>query len=367
MTVRFPELGYYTLPGHVSHPGAVVEEIRAGDLLGLGSVWISERLNTKSVEVLSGIAAAQDTQMGIAAGLLANLPLRNPLVVAAYGSTMTLLTGGRFALGIGRGQDPLSDAAGVARVNLKLLEDWVGILRALWRGESVTYAGPVGNFRGMSLGLSLPNPPPIIMAAMGDRTAYLAGRICDGVVFNSLWTPAAAARSTRLIRQGAIDAGRDPASVRVWAIGVAACELSEEAMLNVVVRRMNTYLALGDTFETICDHNHWDRAVLNQVRAVMFGSGPKPAQGTLGDEHVSRELDVIRRARDLYPHHWIDEGCLVGSPQHCVDGMLQRFDAGVDGVLLHGSPPQDLRSLVSAWSAHRTASRFVGLDANPGR
>ena len=55
--VRFPELGYYTLPGHVAHPGQVVEEVRAGAALGLGSVWISERLNTKSVEVLSGVAA----------------------------------------------------------------------------------------------------------------------------------------------------------------------------------------------------------------------------------------------------------------------------------------------------------------------
>ncbi|MDB5699497.1 MAG: luciferase-like monooxygenase, partial [Alphaproteobacteria bacterium] len=184
MSAAFPELGYYSLPGHVSDPTALVDEVRLGEELGLGSVWISERLNTKNVEVLSGLAAAHTTRMGIAAGLIANLPLRNPLVVAAYGSTMALLTKNRFALGIGRGQDPLSDAAGVARLNFKLLEDWIAILRALWRGEAVTYSGPAGTLNGLSLGLKLDVPPPILMAVMGDKTSYWAGRHCDGVIYN---------------------------------------------------------------------------------------------------------------------------------------------------------------------------------------
>lgn len=161
---RFPELGFYALPGHVADPARVADEVVAGDALGFGSVWISERLNTKSVEVLSGIAAAQDTGMGIAAGLIANLPLRHPLVVAAYGSTMSLLTGNRFALGIGRGQALLADAAGVARLDFRLLEDWITILRALWRGEAVSYDGPAGKLTGASLGMALDAAPPLIMS-----------------------------------------------------------------------------------------------------------------------------------------------------------------------------------------------------------
>ncbi|MEQ1867834.1 MAG: TIGR03857 family LLM class F420-dependent oxidoreductase, partial [Micropepsaceae bacterium] len=365
MTVRFPELGYYVLPGHVSHPGTVIGEVRDGAGLGLGSIWISERLNTKSVEVLSGVAAAQETTMGIAAGLIANLTLRNPLVVAAYGSTMSLLTAGRFALGIGRGQNPLSDAAGVARLNFKLLEDWITILRALWRGEAVTYTGPAGNLRNATLGLAVNPPPPIIMAPMGERTCYWAGRLCDGVVFNSLWTPAAVERSSRLVRQGAIDAGRDPDRVRVWTIAVTACNPSEEDVLNIVVRRMNTYLALGDMFDHVCIANQWDRAVLDEVRAIMFDT-TGTAKGSVGDEHVSRELDVLRRCRDLYPREWLEAGCLIGSPRHCADGMLERFDAGADGVLLHGSVASALRPVIDAWAERRPRDRFDRLDANPG-
>ncbi|MCB1746908.1 MAG: TIGR03857 family LLM class F420-dependent oxidoreductase [Gammaproteobacteria bacterium] len=364
--VRFPELGYYTLPGHVAHPGQVVEEVRAGAALGLGSVWISERLNTKSVEVLSGVAAAQDHAMGIAAGLIANLPLRHPLVVAAYGSTMSLLTGGRFALGIGRGQAVLADTAGVPRLDFKLLEDWITLLRALWRGETVNYAGPAGNLTGASLGIPVAEPPPIVMAPMGDRTCYWAGRWCDAVVYNSLWTAEAVAHSTRLVRQGAAEAGRDPDAIRVWTIGVAACDLSEDDTLNIIVRRMNTYVALGDLFDNICRSNHWDRAVLDRVRAIMFDPGARERAGSMGDEHVSRDLDIIRRCADIYPHHWIDDGCLVGSPAHCVDGMLARIEAGADAILLHGSVPQQLGSLVDEWARRRPRGRFDGHDANPG-
>ena len=367
MSVKFPELGFYTLPGHVSHPGTVITEVRDGHALGLGSVWISERLNTKSVEVLSGVAAAQDTAMGIAAGLIANLPLRNPLVVAAYGSTMSLLTAGRFALGIGRGQHPLSDAAGVKRLNFRLLEDWITILRALWRGEAVTYSGPAGQLTRATLGLAVNPPPPIIMAPMGERTCYWAGRWADAVVFNSLWTPAAVERSSRLVRQGAVDAGRDPQSVRVWTIAVTACDASEEDLLNIVVRRMNTYLALGDMFDHVCIANQWDRSVLTDVRAIMFDATAVASKGSVGDEHVSRELDVLRRCRDLYPRAWLETGCLLGSAQHCADGMLERFDAGADGVLLHGSVASALRPVVDAWAEIRPRARFAHLAANPGR
>ena len=366
MTVKYPELGFYTLPGHVTHPGDVHDEVRDGDAMGLGSVWISDRLNTKNVEVLSGIAAVHSPSMGIAAGLIANLPLRHPLVVAAYASTMQLTTGGRFALGIGRGQAAINDAAGITPLTFELLEDWVTILRKLWRGESVDYSGPAGELRGASLGIALEEPPPIIMSPMGDRTCYWAGKHCDAVVYNSLWTSAAVEHSTRLVRQGAEDAGRDPAQVRVWTIGVAACELSEEDSLNIIVRRLNTYLALGKLFENVCKANHWDTGVLDQVRNLIFDPAMRAKPGSMGDEHISRDLELIRRTAELYPRDWIETSCLVGSADNCVDGMQARFDAGADSILLHGSVPSQLQSLVDKWAKQRDANRFDSLPANPG-
>ncbi len=363
----FPELAYYALPGHVAHPGELVDDVRQGEALGLGSVFISERLNTKNVEVLSGLAAAHTTKMGISSGLISNLPLRNPLVTASYASTMALLTNNRFSLGMGRGQDALSDAAGVPRVNFQVLEDSIRILRQLWKGEAVTYSGVLGNFRNLSLGMKLDVAPPILMAVMGDKTSYWAGQHCDGVIYNSLWSPRAIEHSTRLVRQGARDAGRDPDRVRVWAICITACELPEEDMLPMVVRRMNTYLAFKGMWDVICEANGWDKGALEKVRALQAEIDGRPRDGsTLGDEHMSRRLDDIRRSYEVYPRQWIEEGCAVGSAQACAAKVRERFDAGADGVLLHGSTPRHLASLLAEWPKHRPAGRFDGRSANPG-
>lgn len=368
MITPLPEVAYYGLPGHVSSPKQLVEEVQLGEQMGLGSVWISERLNTKNVEVLSGLAAAHAPTMGIASGLIANLPLRSPLVTASYASTMQLLTNDRFALGMGRGQDPLSDAAGVPRLTFKVLEDSIQILRALWKGESVTYSGPVGELKGLSLSMKLERPPPIMMAVMGDKTSEWAGRHCDAVIYNSLWSPRAIEHSTKLVRKGASEAGRDPKSVRIWTILITACELPEEEMLTFVVRRMNTYLAFPLMYRTICEANGWDPAVLDRVRALQAEIDGRAAGsgGTLGDEHMSRRVEDLRRSYDVYPPEWIAQGCAVGSAAHCARRMQECLDAGADGVLLHGSTPKYLGPLVDEWRRVRMASRHAHLPRNPG-
>ena len=365
MEVRFPELGYYGLPGHVLDPKPLIDEVKLGEKYGFGSIWLSERLNTKNVAVLSGLAAAHAPTMGIASGLISNLPLRHPLVTAAYGSTMALLTDNRFALGMGRGQPPLSKAAGVAPSTFKLLEDYIAILRALWRGESVTYSGPVGELNDVSLSLKLDQPPPVIMAVMGEKTCYWAGQHCDGVVYNSMWSPSAISRSTEIVRKGASDAGRDPDRIRVWSVSITACDRSEEEMLNFVVRRMNTYLPFKGMYEAICEANGWDFTVVEKARALKQEMDGR-AKGTLGDESTSRNLDDIRRFLSIYPPNWINGGCIVGSPAVASSKMIERFDAGSDGVLLHGSGPGELTSLLEEWSVRRPAKRFEGRSSNPG-
>ena len=366
MNPQYPELGYYTLPGHVFDPKQMIEEVQTGDKLGLGSVWISERFNTKNVEVLSGLAAALTPRMGIASGLMSNMPLRNPVVTASYASTMMKLTDNRFAFGIGRGVDQLADATGTPRLKFTLMEDYIDILRRLWRGEVVNYDGPAGKLRGLALGMELNPLPPVIMAVMGDKTSYWAGRFCDGVVYNSLWSAKAVARSTKHVRQGAKDAGRDPASVKVWTVMITASDVDEANMLKDIVRRMNTYLHFPWMMDVICEVNGWDPKVAVEIRAALakIDSGTKKA-GLLGDENTSRNLDDIRRTFEMYPKEWIHEGNAVGTAAECAQCARDRFDAGADGVLFHGSHPKNLESLLKIWPKYRPAG-LDGRSVNPG-
>jgi probable F420-dependent oxidoreductase len=363
----YPELGFYTLPGHVDDPRRILEEPVTGEALGLGSVWISERFGTKDAPVLSGVVLGRTERIGIATGLIGQLGLRNPLVTASYASTMMDVSGGRFALGIGRGVDAVADATGTPRVTFDYLENYIGVLRALWAGERVDHDSPVAHLRGSTLGMALDPLPPIIMAAMGDATCRWAGRHCDGVVLNSLWSSEAVAHSTRMVRQGAEEAGRDPASVRVWAILVTACEVSEETMLRTIVRRMNTYMYFPFFVEALCRVNGWEPAKAAEVTAKLkeIDAGTQVAGGTLGDEHTSRDLDALREMYAAYPEEWIHQGNAVGDREHCARQTLARFEAGADGVLLHGSAPQDLAPLLEAWPRHRPGG-LVSRPNNPG-
>lgn len=363
----YPELGFYSLPGHAPDPTPAVEEISTGERLGLGSVWLSERLNTKNVEVLSGLAAALTDRMGIASGLIANLPLRHPLVTAAYASTMSKLTGDRFTLGIGRGVDPLADAAGVPRLDFALLEDYVTVLRRLWSGEAFSHEGPAGSFPKLALGAELESTPPIVMGSMGDRTLRWAGRVCDGVVFNSLWSARAVAHSTEQVRLGAEEAGRDPAEVTVWAILVTACEVPEEVWLASVVRRMNTYLLAPGMMEAVCAANGWDASLLPKLREELAGvDGGKGGGTPLGDEGTTRAADELKQLAAMYPREWITEGNAVGSAADCARAVRERFDAGADGVLFHGTHPADLEPLLREWDGQR-GELELRTAANPGR
>ena len=99
---RMNELGFYTLAGNPTSPRELLDEVRSGEALGFGSVFISERFNMKEAVTLSGAAAAVSTEIGIATAAT-NQNTRHPIVTAAYAMTMHKLTGGRFSLGLGRG------------------------------------------------------------------------------------------------------------------------------------------------------------------------------------------------------------------------------------------------------------------------
>jgi probable F420-dependent oxidoreductase len=294
--------------------------------------------------------------------------IRNPVVVGGYVSTMAQLTDNRYALGIGRGTTPLADASGTPRLTFRIMEDYIDILRRLWRGETVDYEGPVGSLKGLKLGPALEKMPPIIAAAQGDKTCEWAGRVCDGVLLNSMWTPEATAHSVRCVRKGAEAAGRDPASVKVWAVQVTACEVPEEDFLKYIVRRMNTYLLFPDLFEDFCRVNHWDAGELPRLRAALaeFDSTEVTEKGLLGDEATTRSLDALRRMRDLYPPAWISRGNAVGSATDVAKATLERFEAGADGVLFHGTHPNHLASLLKVWPRYRPEGRFAHRSVNPG-
>ncbi|MFD4371359.1 LLM class F420-dependent oxidoreductase [Streptomyces sp. NPDC058486] len=131
--------------------------------------------------------------LGAAAQATSTLPLMtfvtcptfryHPVVIAQKAATMQILSGGRFRLGLGSGENLNEHVVGTgwpaAPVRLAMLEEATGIIRALLAGDTVSHRGPhfaVDNARLWDLP---EDPPPIGIAASGERSCRLAGRYGD--------------------------------------------------------------------------------------------------------------------------------------------------------------------------------------------
>ena len=98
----------------------------------------------KEAATLCGAAAAVTSEIAIGTGAT-NHYTRHPLVTAAFASTMSRLSSGRFALGLARGIGVRNAMMGLRNATNAELEDFVGLMRRLWRGERIVgHAGPAG-------------------------------------------------------------------------------------------------------------------------------------------------------------------------------------------------------------------------------
>lgn len=350
------ELGCYGLAGHVEDPRVLLEEVRDAERIGLGSVFLSERFNVKEAATLCGAAAAVSEEVGIATGVT-NTPTRHPLVTAAWATTMHRLTRGRFALGIGRGIAPLLDIMGIPRTTMAEMEDAVGLYRRLWRGEAIFgHDGPAGRYPLLSLGADFDEDIPVLAACLGFKTMRWAGRVMDGVILHTFVTDDALARCVAEVRAGAEEAGKDPASVKVWSVLATLHEPDHERRLRGITGRMATYFqAYGDALVTM---NGWDPAPLERFRADPV------VQAVPGAIDAVATVEQLEHIETLIPDDWLPAA--VGPAERCAARVLDQLAAGADGVILHGSSPAELEPVVAAYRQVRPPG-FEHRSANPGR
>jgi probable F420-dependent oxidoreductase len=341
MTVTFPELGFYTLAGQPQSPRELLDEVRDGEAMGLGTVFISERYNIKEAVTLSGAAAAVSERIQIATAAT-NHNTRHPIITASYATTMHRLTDGRFTLGLGRGIAPLFDAYGIPRITTAQMEDFAGLMRRLWHGEVVFgHDGPVGKYPLLHLDASFDYDIPLALTAFGPNSLALGGRAFDAVVLHTFFTDETLTRAVETVKRSAEEAGRDPASVKVWScFATVGDHLPEPLRLRKTVGRLATYLqGYGDL---LVDTNRWDPAVLERFRADEI---VKSVPGAIDGKATTEQLEHIAT---LIPDEWLAPAA-TGTPEQCVAAVRGQLDLGADGVILHGASPAELAPIVDAY------------------
>jgi probable F420-dependent oxidoreductase len=358
MSEQLNELGFYTLAGAPESPRDMIAELKAAENMGLGACFISERFNIKEALTLSGAAGAVTDKIGIATGVT-NQNTKHPLVTAAHATTMHFLTGGRFTLGLGRGIDKMFDAYGLPRIKTAQMEDFAGLMRRLWRGETIVgHNGPAGSWPMLRLDPAFDEAIPLIMTAFGPNSLALAGRAFDGVVLHTFFTDETLERCVKTVKQAAEEAGRDPQSVRVWSCFATISDaLDYPLKLKKTVGRMATYLqAYGDL---LVKTNNWDPKVLKKFREHNFIANFK---GAIDQVATTQELELVA---ELIPEQWLAPAA-IGTNEQCVAAINGQFDQGADSVILHGASPDELAPIVHEYRRQRPKGRFDHLPVNPG-
>ena len=334
------ELGFYTLAGQPDSSRDLVAEVIDGEAMGFGTAFISERYNKKEAATLSGAAGAVSERITIETAAT-NHNTRHPLVTAGYARTMQSLTGGRFVLGLGRGVPLMQDAFGIPRITTAQMEDFVGIMRRLFRGEVIIgHDGPAGTWPVLHLDATLDEHLPLGMVAFGPETLKLSGRCFDEVVLHTFFTDETTERCVRTVKQAAEEAGRDPGSVKVWScFATIGDHIPEDKRLMKLVGRLATYLqGYG---QLLVRTNGWDEAVLQKILA-------DPIVSTVRGLDIVGTTEQLEHVATLIPDEWLAPAA-TGSPAQCVAAVRHQLDLGCDGVIMHGATPAELAPIVAEY------------------
>lgn len=339
-------------------PRQGIEDVVEAERIGFRMAWLSERWDIKEADVILSAAAERTSRIHLGTGMV--LPAtRDPWLMAAFAATMQVCHGPRFTLGLGRGDNGILRDMGLKMTTFKAFEDYVGILRALWAGECVSYDGPAGTYPALEFSETYPGPPPPVTygAFARPKGAELVAKCFDGVVLPPVLTPEATAKAVARLHEACERIGRDPATIRVVQCVITAPELSELETRALAHGRAVGYLQYVGYGEILVEENGWDPGVLQQIR----GHEQMAADDKVADRRFHRH-ELLGPAA-LVPDQWMKDTCALGSVQECVT-LLQRFrDAGADEIATYGSTPGQNAGLVEAWRVRTTADNQTGVAA----
>ncbi|HEY5645188.1 MAG TPA: TIGR03857 family LLM class F420-dependent oxidoreductase [Pseudomonadales bacterium] len=357
-TSRFPELGFYGLPGHTRTPRDVLRQVQDAEALGIGNVMISERSDYKEIAAICGACAAVTESIYIGTSGT-NLNTRHPVVTASMGSTLSRLSNGRFALGLAKGSAMRWKAWGLPHPTYAREAEFVDLMRRLWRGETVSgYEGALGRYAHLALAPYVNEDIPILYVGFGPKSLEHAGRIYDGAHLHTFMSDRALSEAVARIRSGEASAGRPAGTVKAWSVLATACDVSEEVYLKYIIARLATYLQIPGYGDVLVAINGWDPEVLQRFRTHKAVTS---VGGLIDSVASTAQMAAVEK---LIPESW--RPAAVGDARTCAQRWVDQFNAGADGIIIHASTPEEFEPVLREYEKIRPAERFAERTNRPG-
>ncbi|MCD2187274.1 LLM class flavin-dependent oxidoreductase [Actinomycetospora soli] len=285
--------------------GQYLDLARLAESAGFTDVLVGETAGPEVFSMLGMIAAAT-SRIRLGSGIVGIYP-RTAVTTAQGFATLASLAPGRVFAGVGASSPiivgqwhGLDFDAPLAR-----LREYVAALRAVWSGERTGVDGAHVRSHGFRSGFGRVEVP-VLVAAMNPRMLRLAGAIGD-VAFLTWTPPDEYAAKIALVREGAREAGRDPAAVGIaasfWAYAGDRPDEARERM-----RRFVLQYAMVPTHRP-------------SFRTSLAGLDEASAAWERGDRAAA-----LRAVDDAA----VDAMCALGSPDDVAARVAAMRAAGVD-------------------------------------
>jgi alkanesulfonate monooxygenase SsuD/methylene tetrahydromethanopterin reductase-like flavin-dependent oxidoreductase (luciferase family) len=264
--------------------------IELAEHAGFGAFWKGESNSTDPFVMLSAVASrTKKIKLGTA---IYHIYGRSPVTLGIQSATLQDLSGGRLLLGLGVANKAIAGwHGGVFDRPLKRAREYIEVTRKVAAGERVEYEGDIYN-TGKRFQLSWkPNFPnvPVYLAGLGPQMTKLVGKIADGVVIN-MATPAKVREIAGRVREGAIEAGRDPSKIEIIAKSRVSLNPDKNAA-RAKLRQVLTFYNIADHYSDMLRGMGFDKEVSAIHEAFQMG-GFKAAMGALTDEYMDK-LPVV--------------------------------------------------------------------------
>jgi G6PDH family F420-dependent oxidoreductase len=228
--------------------------------------WIDEQGQSPFVWSILGALAHVDPDLRLGTGVTCPTIRIHPAIIAQAAATQSLLSGGRFWLGVGSGENLnehiFGDRWPPTDERLSMLEEAVEVMRKLWTGEQVTHVGQHYRVENARIYSAPEEPVPVYVSAFGPKAAEVAGRIGDGLV-------------TTAPDADAVEGFRAAGGSGPVVAATKACWAEDEASARATIHRLWPNSGLpGELAQELPTPAHFEQASQLVTEEAAVGSTP---------------------------------------------------------------------------------------------
>ncbi|HET9730323.1 MAG TPA: LLM class flavin-dependent oxidoreductase [Acidimicrobiia bacterium] len=264
-------------------------------------------------------AAAATERLLFATGVT-NAFTRHPAALANVAATVQEVSGGRFVLGIGRGDTALFHLGRPPQPVAQFIAAVTDLQTYLAGGTIDVHGRPS---RLQFLDRCRQPKVPLDIATSGPRLIEFAGRVAERVTLAVGADPERVAWAIDLARKAAADAGRDPAAVSLGAYVTVGCNPDAEVARSLIRGAVSAFAHFSSM-------------------PGSTGAGLREADRAIVAE-VGRRYDSNEHLRNTAAHNaaltddFIDRFAIVGAPDVCAQRLRELVSLGIERFVITGA------------------------------